>query len=84
MNDWSAGQVIRYRAVVSNADQNGAPKRCGKTASSRDAGEPGAGGQWEQLAPTTWKLSPLCPQLSTVNVAHFYFCLFLHVKLGLS
>ena len=24
------------------------------------------------------------PQLSTVNVVHFYFCLFLHVNLGLS
>ena len=44
----------------------------------------GAGGQWGQLAPTTLKLWGRRPQIWTVNAVHFYFCLFLHVNLGLS
>ena len=48
-------------------------------------GDAEAGGQWGQLAPTTWKLWGRRPQLWTVNVVHFYFLfVFVPVNLGLS
>ena len=31
----------------------------------------------------TWSCGGAAPQLWTVNVIYFYFCLFLHVNLGL-
>ena len=45
--------------------------------------ERGGGGQWGQLAPQFWSCGGAAPQLWTVNIVNFYFCLFLHVNLGL-
>ena len=45
------------------------------------------GGQWGQVVLHNLEAvgaSPPPPQLWTVNVVHFYFCLFLHVNFGLS
>ena len=54
-----------------------------KCADSRDAGA--GGGSGGATCPHNLEAAgaPL-PQLWTVNVIHFYFCLFLHVNLGLS
>ena len=49
----------------------------------------GTGGQWGQLSPITINIEAVGmsatppPQLWTDIVIHFYFCLFLHVNLGL-
>ena len=63
--------------------QSGPGALSGSGASSGSGQGRGSRGQCGQLAFTTWKLWGR-PQLSTVNVVHFYFCLFLHVNLGLS
>ena len=52
-------------------------------AECRDAGIGGGGGAVEATCPTTLKLWWRRPRLWTVKVIHFYFCLFLHVNLGL-
>ena len=45
-------------------------------------GEGGGGGQFAR--PNLEAVGAPPTQLWTVNVFHFYFCLFLHVNLGLS
>ena len=47
------------------------------------AGDAGAGGSVGNL-PSQLGSCGGAPQLSTVNVVHFYFCSLLHVNLGLS
>ena len=47
-------------------------------------GSRGGGGSGGNLPPQLGSCGGAAPQLRTVNVAHFYFCLFLHVNLGLS
>ena len=49
----------------------------------KDTGTGGGGGSGGNLPPT-WKLWERRPQIWTVDVAHFYFCLFLYVNLGTS
>ena len=50
----------------------------------RDAGAGGGGGSGGNLPPQLGSCGGRPPKLWTVNVVHFYFCLFLHVNLGLS
>ena len=45
-------------------------------------GSRGPGGQWGQLAPQLESFGSVDPQLWTVEVVHFYFCLFLDLNLG--
>ena len=42
----------------------------------------GTGGQWANLPPQLGSRGGAAPQLWSVNVVHFYFCLFLHIELG--
>ena len=56
---------------------------CSGVLAPRDAGTVG-GGEWCNLPPQLGSCGVAASQLWTVNVFHFYFCLFLHVNFGAS
>ena len=74
--------ISKYKR--SRDSQQRTTNSCNKCrAGTREPG--GGGGAVGQLAPTTLKLWGRAPppELWTEKVVHFYFCLFLHVNLGL-